>query len=161
MSAIDHVEEANKGIKSAANSNDDVAGRCASGGKAAASSTTSGKPVIKEWEFGDGAFIVFTCIDSCLGAVQVAGQNSVRGAHFSMYASGQAYDSVQFDKAMTSAGFDKGSPIYYFGGGVPDWKKGLVNSVWWKQATALPFKDAAQKAWIFEQKDGKLTVHAI
>jgi hypothetical protein len=76
------------------------------------------------------------------------GQNSVRGAHFSMFASGSQFDSVQFDKAMNSAGFDVANPIHYFGGGVSDWRKGLVNSCWWKQEKALPFDDEAQKAWI-------------
>ena len=161
MPAINHEAEARKGITAAASANDDVSGRCAAGGKAAANATTGGKPVIKEWEYGSGEVIVFTCIDSCLGAVQVSGQNVVRGAHFSMFASGSQFDSVQFDKAMKSAGFDVASPIYYFGGGVSDWRKGLVNSCWWKQENALPFGDAAQKAWIFEQKDGKLTVFSM
>lgn len=161
MPAINHEAEAKKGISSAASKSDDVSVRCTAGGKAAANATTGGKPVIKEWEYGSGEVIVFTCIDSCLGAVQVSGQNVVRGAHFSMFASGNQFDSIQFDKAMKSAGFEATSPIYYFGGGVSDWRKGLLNSCWWKQEGVLPFDDKAQKAWIFEQKDGKLTTHAM
>jgi hypothetical protein len=157
MAASDHKEDAGKGINAAHDPKDDIGTRCAKGGLQAAKTTSGGKPVIREWEYGVGSVIVFTTIDSCLGAIQIAGKDSVRGAHFSMFASGEQYDEVKFGEAMAKAGFDAKSTIYYFGGGVSDWEQGLGHSIWWKVRTKLPFADEAQKRWIFEVKAGQLT----
>lgn len=152
MAAASYEYEVNRGIRNSADPADDPAVRCAAGGALAVKETDPHRiPIIREWEFASGRIIAFSKVDSCLGAVQVVGDRRLRGAHFSMFASGVAYDTLRFNAAMQAAGFQVNLPIWYFGGGVADWMGGLVGNAF--QAVA-PFRhlmqDAAQRKWIFE-----------
>ncbi|MFT3859197.1 MAG: hypothetical protein QM742_17415 [Aquabacterium sp.] len=163
MPASAHLAEAALGIQSLIRVNDSITNRCAAGGAPAKHSTPNDHiPIVREWEYAQGKVIVFSMLDSCLGAVQIAGKDSVRGAHFSMLASSQVYDTVQFAKALANAGFTSNEPILYFGGMVNQWKTGMGHSVWLKQDNESLFKhlqthDETQKCWIFEVENGKLT----
>lgn len=163
MAASRYEAEVLRGIEAAANPNDDPGARCLAGGTQAANSTqTSNIPIIREWEYASGAVIAFSKIDSCLGVIQMAGKALIRGAHFSMFASSSQYDVVQFDAAMTAAGFAKDLPILFFGGGVDDWKEGLSGTAFRGVGPFPPLmKDASQKRWIFQMDDGAFTYHAM
>ena len=163
MPAINFMQEVVDGIQAAANPNDDPGGRCRAGGAQAANTTqANGIPIIREWEYATHRVIAFSKIDSCLGAIQMAGANLVRGAHFSMFASAEMFDTAQFDKAMTAAGFQGDLPILYFGGGAREWIDGLKSTTF--QGVA-PFpallKDAPQKRWIFQMDNGQFTYHSM
>jgi hypothetical protein len=163
MAANNHQVEVVQGIQAAANPLDNPGARCAAGGAAAAHTTLpSAIPIIREWEYAAGSVIAFSKVDSCLGAVQIVNNNLLRGAHFSMFASGVQYDSVQFNAAMANAGFQQNLPILYFGGGVAEWLQGLIGNNFqgvgpFPQAVA----DAAQVRWIFEMNNGAFTYHSM
>jgi len=163
MAAIDYEYEVSRGIRNSADPRDDPGVRCGAGGSLAAKETDPHRiPIIREWEYTAGRVIAFSKIDSCLGAVQIADNNRLRGAHFSMFASGLQYDTVQFAAAMAAAGFQVALPILYIGGGVADWTAGLGANAYMGVA---PFPhavvDAAQRRWIFEINNGLFTYHSM
>lgn len=165
MVSKDDEQDAREGIEKGV-ANNEPATRCAAGGALAVIKTIKGIPVIREWEYATGPVIVFSRIDSCLGAIQIVGDNSLCGAHFSMYADNVSqWCPSNFSKAMAAAGFNPKKEIWYFGGGVSDWERGLGHSIWWKVQKRifcgliswsvdghylLPFRDEAQKKWIFK-----------
>lgn len=169
MDARSFEAEARRGIDRAKqlSASDNPGERCNKGGEKATLTTHDNHfPVIREWEFGEGHAIVFTCIDSCLGAVQESGRNSVRGAHFSQYASGLAMDLKHFHETMVKAGFDPAKKIHFFGGSVREWQDGFGQNVW----TAKPdsggkafskpdWGNFPQECWVFEEDAGNLTYH--
>jgi hypothetical protein len=163
MAAIDYIGEAGVGILGLGNINDAISKRCTAGGNPAKYKTTPNKiPMIREWEYAEGNIIIFSKLLSCLGAIQIAGKDSVRGAHFSEFASSLQHDSVNFGKAMSNAGFTASEPIIYFGGSVSEWEGGLGNTGWLK-ADDHSFRkqfqrnDVNQRVWIFQVAGGKLT----
>jgi hypothetical protein len=163
MSAINFMQEVADGIQAAADPKDDPGERCLTGGAQAVNKTpANGIPIIREWEYATHRVIAFSKIDSCLGAIQMAGANIVRGAHFSMFASSMVFDTAQFDRAMTAAGFQVNLPILYFGGGAKEWIDGLKSTTFHGVA---PFpallKDAPQKRWIFQMDSGQFTYHSM
>lgn len=163
MSAINYEEEVLRGIEAAANPMDDPGARCQAGGALAANTTPTNQiPIIREWEYATHRVIAFSKVDSCLGAIQMASSALVRGAHFSMFASGSQFDTAQFDLAMANAGFQVNLPILYFGGGAAEWIAGL-NSNTFHGVAPFPalLKDAAQKRWIFEMDNGSFTYHSM
>lgn len=161
MPAREYEAEALRGVVAAADPRDAPDVRRNSGGARAVKKTDpNGYPVIREWEYGEARVIVFTTLDSCLGAVQIADKWSVRGAHFSMSESAPSpTDVAKFGDAMKNAGFDATKDIYYFGGEVGTWKAKLGHSIWWKARAELPFKDEEQKRWIFAAEGGRFTSH--
>jgi hypothetical protein len=163
MAAADHEYEVARGIRNSADPGDDPGSRCGRGGNRAIKETDPRRiPIIREWEYAEGRVIAFSRIDSCLGAIQVADNNRLRGAHFSMFASGAMYDTVQFIAAMAAAGFQQNLPILYFGGGVADWMAGLgAHAYMGVGPFPHPVNDAAQRIWIFEMNNGAFTYHSV
>lgn len=163
MAAQGYEYEVGRGIRNSTDPMDDPGGRCARGGARAVKDTDPHRiPIIREWEFASGRVIAFSKIDSCLGAVQIADANSLRGAHFSMFASGQMYDTLQFNAAMQAAGFQANRPILYFGGGVDDWMNGLIGNAFAGVGRfPFPVQDAAQRMWVFEIDNDALTCHSM
>ncbi|WP_311239921.1 MULTISPECIES: hypothetical protein [unclassified Xanthomonas] len=162
MPASDYEYEVSRAIRNSANPADNVVERCAGGGLRNANETDPHRiPIIREWEYAASRIIAFSTVDSCLGALQIADGDRLRGAHFSMYASGAQFDVVQFNAMMASAGFQLNLPILYFGGGVDDWRQGLgVNGYMGVGPFAHPVFDENQRAWIFEVKNGVFTYHS-
>jgi hypothetical protein len=166
MAARDYEQDARNGIKDGENSKKigKISERCASGGtKAIITTPVYNIPVMREWEYANGPILVFSKLDSCLGAIQIAGESSLIGAHFSQCASKEFVDRVHFYEAMRNAGFDDEKPIYYFGGSILEWKKGfgqgahgLGHCCWMpgQDIVTLPklpqFEDKNGKAWIFQ-----------
>lgn len=163
MAADSYEYEVGRGIRNSSDPGDDPGARCARGGSAAVKDTDPHSiPIIREWEFASGRIIAFSKIDSCLGAVQIASTNLLRGAHFSMFASGLMYDTPKFNVAMLAAGFQANLPILYFGGGVADWMNGLVGHAFGGVGPfPFPVVDAAQRMWIFEMRNGAFTYHSM
>lgn len=161
MAAANYEYEVGRGIRNSADPMDDPATRCALGGARAVKETDPHRiPIIREWEFAVGRVIAFSRIDSCLGALQAVDDFRLRGAHFSMFASGVQYDIAQFNAAMQAAGFQLNRPILYFGGGVADWRGGLAASAYMRvEGVPPPVQDAAQRIWIFEMDNGAFTYH--
>ena len=162
MAAASYDYEVSRGIRNSADPADDPVPRCGAGGSRAVKDTDPHRiPIIREWEYASGRVLAFSKIDSCLGAVQIDG-SMLRGAHFSMFASGVAYDTAQFAAAMAAAGFQVNLPILYFGGGVNDWTAGLgANAYMGAGPFPHPVVDAAQRRWIFEISNGAFTYHSM
>ncbi|MCP1374576.1 hypothetical protein [Dyella lutea] len=163
MAADSFEYEVARGTRNSADPHDDPGVRCAAGGRRAVKETDPNRiPIIREWEYASGRVIAFSKIDSCLGAIQIADNRMLRGAHFSMFASGVPYDTAQFAAAMAAAGFQLNLPILYFGGGVQDWLQGLgMNAYMGVGPFAHPVADAAQRQWIFEMDNGAFTYHSM
>ncbi|WP_139370315.1 hypothetical protein [Xanthomonas axonopodis] len=163
MAASEHEYEVSRAIRNSADPGDNPSDRCARGGLRSVKETDPRRiPIIREWEYAASRVIAFSKVDSCLGALQIVDNNRLRGAHFSMFASGAQYDIVQFNAMMASAGFQVNLPILYFGGGVDDWRQGLgVNTYMSVGPFAHPVIDAEQKAWIFEINNGDFTYHSM
>jgi hypothetical protein len=163
VAAANYEYEVGRGIRNSADPGDNPAARCGRGGLQAVKDTDPSRiPIIREWEYAAGRVIAFSKVDSCLGAIQIADGNRLRGAHFSMFASGFQYDTVQFVAAMQAAGFAVNLPILYFGGGVNDWTPGLGPNAYMGAALfPHPVVDAAQRMWIFEMNNGLFTYHSM
>ena len=163
MAAASYDYEVARGIRNSADPQDDPAVRCGAGGARAVKETDPHRiPIIREWEYASGRVIAFSKVDSCLGVIQVADGNLLRGAHFSMFASGAQYDTVQFNAAMQAAGFQVNLPILYFGGGVNDWTGGLIGNAYPAAGHfPHPVVDAAQRMWIFEVNNALFTYHSM
>jgi hypothetical protein len=163
VAAANYEYEVARGIRNSADPRDDPGARCGGGGARAVKETDPHRiPIIREWEYAAGRVIAFSKVDSCLGAIQIADGNMMRGAHFSMFASGAQYDTAQFNAAMLTAGFQVNLPILYFGGGVNDWTAGLGANVYMGVGPfAHPVADAAQRMWIFEVNAGVFTYHSM
>jgi hypothetical protein len=163
VAAANYEYEVGRGIRNSADPADNPAARCANGGLQAVKDTDPSRiPIIREWEFAAGRVVAFSKVDSCLGAIQIADNNRLRGAHFSMFASGHQYDTVQFGAAMQAAGFLVNLPVLYFGGGVNDWTLGLgPNAYMGAGPFPHPVTDAPQRMWIFEMNNGLFTYHSM
>jgi hypothetical protein len=178
MAAIDHVADALAGIAKCAG-DQRAEKRCAESGNPAVVITPQGHPVLREWDYAEGAVLVFTEISSCLGAVQLTGRNTLRGIHVSLALGDKvslALLTENFDRAMGYAGFKQNAPIYYFGNNLTFWSKGvgvefqgLGHSRWipWEEAANAPrlpgFIDQDTQRWIFETTGNdvsQVTCHA-
>lgn len=162
MAAIRYEEEARRGISLVPHADQNIIARCNQGGAPAAYTTPDHMfPIIREWEFAQGSVIIFSTLDSCLGAIQFAGDDSIRGAHFAQLGGGDPCRAVKFDKTMQNAGFDSRMPIIYIGGSLEYWIGGIGQSIWFKVPTESPDWDLGRKAWIFERRGGAYSHHSM
>ncbi|MCL1668793.1 hypothetical protein M2T82_12030 [Elizabethkingia ursingii] len=115
--------------------------------------TTTSIPVVSEWTNAKSEYLVFNCLDSCLGIIALSKDKShLLGYHFSM-----DFEKIQEIKTQVDSTVDKLKEEQYdffsFGGSQKDWIKLIKVNLTGVKAIE---DDANQYNWYFSIKKNKI-----